>query len=223
MKPMRNILSWLGDAKEHAVLSEAELHVDETCKTVSFLAAAVRAHIAGDLSGCIAAIQQIKESERRADMLRSKMITDLTDPLVLPPDREDLLRFASSLDKIADSTLRAGRILGLIEARLPETVQRDIAISTELVVKGIDHLHAAIRALGEDKTDAALAECAMVERCEHEADDQKRSLLTAVLHGNLDAPTLLLGYNLAEALEAITDRIDNVSEMLKLFALRAAH
>ena len=50
MKSMRNILSWLGDAKEHAVLTEAELHVDETCKTVAFLAAAVRAHIAGDLS-----------------------------------------------------------------------------------------------------------------------------------------------------------------------------
>lgn len=221
MKQMRNILSWLGEEKEHAVLNEAELHVEETCKTVASLATAVRAHIAGDLAGGIAAIQQIKESERRADRLRAKMVNDLSNELLMPPDREDLLRFAHSLDKIADSTLRAGRILGLIEARLPEPVLRDIAISTELVVKGMDHLHEAIRALGKDEMHEALAQCDLVERCEHEADDQKRSLLLAVLHGNLDAPHLLLCYNLAEALEAITDRIDNVSEMLKLFALRA--
>ena len=223
MKKMRNILSWLGAEKEHALLEEAELHVDETRKTVAFLATAVRAHIAGDLAGGIAAIQQIKESERRADGLRATMIADLTTDMLMPPDREDLLRFAFSLDKIATSTLRAGRILGLIETRLPDLILRDIAISTELVVKGMDHLQEAIRALGQDDTQTALSECALVERCEHEADDQKRSLLLAVLHGNLDAPRLLLCYNLAEALEIITDRIDNVSEMLKLFAIRAAH
>jgi predicted phosphate transport protein (TIGR00153 family) len=221
MKQMRNILSWLGAAEEDAVLKDAELHVEETCKTVSFLATAIRAHIEGDLSGGIAAIQQIKASERRADQLRAKMITELSGDMVLPPDREDLMRFASSLDKIADSTLRAGRILGLMEARLPEPVLRDMAISTELVVKGMGHLHEAIKALGKDQISEALTGCELVERCEHEADDQKRSMLKAVLHAGLDAPHLLLCYNLAEALEAITDRIDTVADMLKLFAVRS--
>jgi hypothetical protein len=46
-------------------------------------------------------------------------------------------------------------------------------------------------------------------------------MLDAVLHANLSAPSLLLCYNLAEALEAITDRIDTVSDMLKIFAVRS--
>lgn len=218
---MRNILSWLGSAEEHAVLKDAELHVEETCKTVAYLSKAIKAHIAGDLAGGIAAIQEIKESERRADQLRAKMVTELSGDMLVPPDREDLMRFANSLDKIADGTLRAGRILGLIEAQLPDPVMRDMAISTELVVKGMSHLHDAIKALAKDQTQEALAGCNEVERCEHEADDQKRSMLLAVLHAGLDAPRLLLCYNLAEALEAVTDRMDNVSDMLRLFALRS--
>ncbi len=221
MKRMRNILSWLGAEEEEAVLKDAELHVEESCMTVSFLAAAIRAHIADDLSGVIAAIEQIKSSERRADQLRAKMITELSGNILMPPDREDLMRFASALDKIADSTLRAGRILGLIDARMPEPVLREMAISTELVVKGIENLQKAIQALGRDQVEEALAGCEMVERCEHEADDQKRSLLKAVLHACIDPPHLLLCYNLAEALEVITDRIDLVADMLRLFALRS--
>ena len=220
MKKMRNLLGWLGDEQKRGVLQDAEMHVEETCKTVAFLSEAIKAHIAGDLAGGIAAVRQIKESERRADKLRAKMISECFGDLLMPTDREDLMHFARALDRIADNTLRAGRILSLIEERLPESVLRDIAISTELVVRGVDHLDNAVRALITNDTEAALAACEEVERCEHEADDQKRSLLLSVLHANLDAPRLLLCYNLAEALEGITDRIDDVADILKLFALR---
>jgi predicted phosphate transport protein (TIGR00153 family) len=221
MKEMLNILGWLGKAEENTVMKDAVLHVSETCKTVAFLAEAVRAFIANDLAATAIAIEKVKQSERQADRLRSKMVAELTEDLIQPVDREDLLRFARALDKIADSTLRTGRILGFIEEKLPDAVLKNMAISTELIVKGMNQLQEAIRAFGKNQGKDTLACCDEVERCEHEADDQKRVMLDAVLHANLSAPSLLLCYNLAEALEAITDRIDTVSDMLKLFAVRS--
>lgn len=221
MKEMRNILSWLGKVEEHAVIQDAELHVAETCKTVAFLAEAVRAFIVGDLATTTIAIEKVKQSERQADQLRSKMVDELTEDLIQPVDRDDLLRFARDLDKIADGTLRAARILGFIEGKLPDTVLKNMAISTELIIKGMNQLQAAIRAFSKNQIKESLAYCNEVERCEHDADDQKRVMLDAVLHANLSPPTLLLCYNLAEALESITDRIDTVSDMLKLFAVRS--
>jgi predicted phosphate transport protein (TIGR00153 family) len=222
MRPMRNILSWLGDAQAGAMMKTAELHVEETCKTVAFLSEAVKARIAGDLAGADVAIHRLKESERQADLLRAKMVTEAFTNLLSGPDREDLLRFANSLDKIANATLRAGRILSLIEKPLPERVWSNMAVGVELIVKGMGCLDNAIRSLSKNRPRETLASCVEVERCEHEADDQKRTMLVAVLHADLNAATMLLCYNLAEALEVTTDRMANVSDMLKLFALRAS-
>ena len=50
MKTTRNILGWLGREEGRSVMQQAELHIQETCKTVAFLAQAVAAFLAGDLN-----------------------------------------------------------------------------------------------------------------------------------------------------------------------------
>lgn len=219
MKEARNILGWIGIAEGHATMHDAEKHIEETCNTVACLAEAVKAYIAGDLGAKTRAIERVKDSERAADKLRAKMVRDLTEGLLLPPDREDLMRFAKALDKIADSTNSAARTLGLIEQRLSDNVLKNIAISTELISSAVRSLREAIRSMSRNEVRAALQGCDDVERLEHEADDQKRLLLDAVLHANMDPPSLLLSYNLAEALEGITDRIDTAADMIKMFAV----
>ncbi|MBI4972821.1 MAG: DUF47 family protein, partial [Candidatus Omnitrophica bacterium] len=74
MKEIRNILGWLGMAEEKSILEDAQKHVEETYKTVSYFADAVKAFIKGDLSSKAAAIENVRESEHQADLLRSKMV-----------------------------------------------------------------------------------------------------------------------------------------------------
>jgi predicted phosphate transport protein (TIGR00153 family) len=221
MKETRNILGWLGMAEQRTTLRVAEEHVNETCQTVAYLAEAVKTFISGDLSAKTLAIAKVKQSERAADKLRARMVAELSEGLLLPPDREDLMRFAKALDKIADSTNSAARTLGLIEATLPANVLKNMSISTDMVVSGVGKLGEAIHAMAKNDIKEALRGCDEVERIEHEADDQKRLLLDAILHSGLDCPSLLLSYNLAEALEGITDRIDTASDMIKLLAVKA--
>ncbi|MBN1894544.1 DUF47 family protein [bacterium] len=221
MGETRNILGWLGMAEEQSVMRDAEDHIRETCHTVQALYEAAQAFVSGDSQGKLKSIEAVRKSERAADALVWKMINKLSEGLLLPPDREDLLRFAKALDAIADSTNRAARLLSFIEKGLPETVEKTILINTELIVKASRKLREAIRAASKNHVKEALANCEEVERCEHEADDQKIHLINAIIHAKLTAPDLLISYNLAESLEEITDRIDQASDLVKLVVVQS--
>lgn len=221
MKERRNILGWLGMEERHDIMKVAEAHIAETCKTVSHLAEAVRAFVAGDLAARTSAIDNVRQSERAADKLKARMVDQLTNDLMLPPDREDLIRLAKALDKVADSTNRAARLLWFIEEKLPDNILRNTSASTDLIVASVDKLREAILALSRDQVAAALDNCREVERLEHEADDQKRNLLEAILRASLQPATLLLCYNLAEALEGVTDKVENAGDLVNQLAVKA--
>ncbi|MDD2866514.1 MAG: DUF47 family protein [Candidatus Omnitrophota bacterium] len=221
MKEIRNILGWLGMAEERSIIADAQKHVDETYKTVAFFSEAVNAYIKGDLNAKTKAIEAVREGEHQADLLRSKMVAALSESLLLPPDREDLMHFVNTLDKIADWTNGAARLLGFIEHRLPENILREISTATELIISAITKLREGIAALIKNDLKRALEDCDEVDRKEHEADDQKKTLIEAIIHAKLEPTSLLLSYQLAEYLEGVTDKIEDAADFIKVMAIKA--
>jgi len=221
MKEQRNILGWLGMAEEQSILEDAKKHVEETYKTVAYFSEAVKAFIAADLNAKSVAIEKVRESEHQADLLRSKMVKELSEGLLLPPDREDMMHFVKTLDKIADWTNGAARLLGFIEQRVPENILKNISTATELIFTGISKLKEAIESLTKNDLKKALLDCEAVDRIEHEADDQKKALIESVIHAKLEPATLLLCYELAEYLEGVTDKIEDAADFVKVIAIKA--
>lgn len=221
MKEVRNILGWLGMAEEQSILEDAQKHVEETYRTVSYFAEAVQVFIRGDIDAKAAAIDKVGKSEHEADILRSKMVKELSESLLLPPDREDLMHFVKTLDKIADWTNGAARILGFIEKKLPESVLSNVSSATELIVNSISKLKESIHALTKNDLKKALVDCEEVDRIEHQADDQKKSLIESIIHSNLDPTSLLLSYQLAEYLEGVTDKIEDAADFIKVVAIKS--
>lgn len=221
MKEMRNILGWLGMAEEQVILKDAQKHVEETYKTVNYFAEAVKAFIQGDLNAKSVAIENVRQSEHEADVLRSKMVKELSEGLLLPPDREDLMHFVKNLDKIADWTNGAARILGFIEQKPPEAILKNISSGTELIFTAISKLKEGIESLSKNDLKKALADCEDVDRIEHEADDQKKALIEAVIHTRLEPVNLLLCYQLAEYLEGVTDKIEDAADFVKVLAIKS--
>lgn len=221
MREIRNILGWLGMEEQQSILQDAQKHVDETYKTVSYFAEAVRAFIQGDLESKAVAIEKVRESEHQADILRSKMVNELSESLLLPPDREDLMHFVKTLDKIADWTNGSARLLGFIEQKLPENILKNISTATEIIVASISKLKEAIQAVIKNDLKKALLLCQDVDRFEHEADDQKKNLIEAIIHTKLEPATLLLSYQLAEYLEGVTDKIEDAADFIKIVAIKA--
>jgi uncharacterized protein len=221
MKETRNIIGWLSLAEEHAIMRQFSLHIEEIRKTTAFLADAMRAYINNDLNAKTLAIENVKTSERVADQIRLRISHDLYEGMVLPVDRETLLKFTKNLDKIADGTNASARLLGFIEHRLPDEILKNLSISTDLVVKGTAKLSEAIQKMGRNDMAEALRYCDEVDRLEHDADDQKRILIESIIRAKLDATSVLLTFNLAEALESVTDRMASVAEMVTLLAIRS--
>lgn len=208
-------------AEELSILQDAQKHVEETYKTVSYFADAVRAFIQADLNAKTVAIENVRESEHKADLLRSKMVSELSQGLLLPPDREDLMHFVKTLDKIADWTNGSARLLGFIERRLPETILKNISSATELIFSSITKLKEAINSLIKNDLKEALAGCEEVDRIEHEADDQKKVLIESIIHAKLEPTELLLSYQLAEYLEGVTDKIEDAADLVKVIAIKS--
>jgi len=221
MKEIRNILGWLGMEEEHSILIDAQKHVEETYKTVASFSDAVKAFVEGDLSAKALAIDKVAEGEHQADLLRSKMVKELSESLLMPPDREDLMHFVQTLDKIADWTNGAARLLGFIEQKLPEDVLRNISTATELIFSSISTLKEAIREIIKNDLKKALVDCEAVDRIEHQADDQKKVLIGSIIHAKLEPTSLLLSYQLAEYLEGVTDKIEDAADLIKILAIKA--
>ncbi|MDD5409311.1 MAG: DUF47 family protein [Candidatus Omnitrophica bacterium] len=221
MKETRNILGWLGMAEEQSILLDAKKHVEETYKTVAFFAEAVKSFIKGDLEAKTQAIESVRQSEHQADVLRSKMVDQLSEGMLLPPDREDMMHFVKTLDKIADWTNGAARLLGFIEGKIPESVLKNISLGTDLIVGSISKLKEAIAALSRNELKNAIALSAEIDQLEHQADDQKKAMIEAIIHAKLEPVSLLLTYQLAEYLEGVTDKIEDCADFIKVLAIKS--
>lgn len=221
MKDGRNILGWFGLKQEAIVMEDAHKHVDETYKTVTYFAEAVKAFISGDTGAKDSAIASVRESEQRADTLKSKMVDELSKGLLMPPDREDLMHFANTLDKIADWTNGSARLLGFIEKKLPNSILDNMAKATDLIVNSIAKLKSGIEALSNNDLKKALSECEEVHRFEHDADDQKKSLIETIIKAKLEPADLLLSYQLAEYMEGVTDKIEDAADFVKVIAIKS--
>ena len=221
MRETRNILGWLGMAEEHSIIQDAQRHVEETYKTVTYFADAIKAFIQADAEAKANAIENVRQSEHQADILRSKMVSELSEGFLLPPDREDLMHFVKTLDKIADWTNGSARILGFIEQRLPENILKNISAATALIVDSVSKLKEAISAIIKNDLKKALADCIEVDRIEHDADDQKKLLIEAIIHARLEATSLLLCYQLAEYMEGVTDKIEDAADFIKVLAIKS--
>jgi predicted phosphate transport protein (TIGR00153 family) len=149
------------------------------------------------------------------------MVSELSEGMLLPPDREDLMHFVKTLDKIADWTNGAARILGFIEEKLPDNVLKNISDATELIFNSISKLKEAIESLTKNDLKKALTDCQIVDEIEHQADDQKKLLIEAIIHAKLEPTSLLLSYQLAEYLEGVTDKIEDAADFLKVVAIKS--
>ena len=221
MREMRNILGWLGMAEEQHIIQDAQKHVDVTYRTVEYFVEAVRAFVKGDLSAKAIAIDKVKDGEHEADLIRSKMVKELSESLLVPPDREDLMHFVRTLDKIADWTKGAAQILGFIEERLPDNILKNISTATEVILKSVTKLKEAINGLGKNDLQKVLLDCEEIDRLEHEADEQKQQLIESIIHAKLEPTSLLLSYELAGYLEGVTDKIEDCADFIKVIAIKS--
>ncbi len=221
MREFGNIFGWLGRKQEQVILKDAQSHIDVTYDTVVNFKNAIDSYIKGDLESKKKFIDKVNECEKEADSIRSRMVDLLSESPLLPPDREDLMHFVKSLDRITDWTNGAARLLVFLEEKMSQDIMDNLSVATDIIFECISKLKSAVHALLKNDLSEAIKDTHEVDNLETRADDQKQILIEKIVHSQLGGPKLLVIYNIAEYLEGITDRMEDAADFIRTVAIKS--
>lgn len=216
---MANILGWIGMEREKNVLEIAKKHTEKVKETVDKLENAFAAYVKGDFAAKDAAIKEVTTAERQADFIRRDLLDKLSEGILLPPDREDLIHFVKRMDSIADNANAAGRLFEFLDKTLPNGIPTKLYQFVRTALLATNKLGEAVDAMTRDKK-SVLALCTEVEFLEEEGDEQKKELTGILLKSNLDAGTLILLHDLTESIEETCDRAEDSADLVRIFAVK---
>jgi len=151
----------------------------------------------------------IKEAEVRADRVTHTIIEKLNMSFITPFDRGDIHELACGIDEVLDYLEVAAHktFLFNIEEITPES--RHLS---EIIFKGCDEMLAAVRSL-RNFTEAK-KHLININALEEEADRVVRYALAGLFDGNGDAISVLKYKEVYEQLEATTDRLEDVANII---------
>ena len=216
---MPNILSWIGMEKEKNVLEITKKHTAKIKETVDKLENAFAAYVKGDFAKKDAAIKEVTTAERQADYIRRDLLDQLSEGILLAPDREDLIHFVKRLDSVADNANAAGRLFEFLDKPLPNGIPTKLYEFVKTASAAVNKLGEAIEAMTKNKK-KVLGICTEVELLEEQGDEQKKELTGIMLKSNLDAGTMLLLHVLIESIEDTCDRAEDTADLVRIFAVK---
>lgn len=162
--------------------------------------------------------QQIKDLEHAGDTLTHELVRRLNTTFITPIDREDIYALSSRLDDVLD----------LIDAVADRLLLYKIAAPTEacvsmakIIVQAAEETDRAVHCL---RTLSPLYHkyCIEVNRLENEADRLLRDELAALFDGQTDAIEVIKWKELYETLESVTDRCEDVVNVIEGIVLKMA-
>lgn len=167
-----------------------------------------------DVEKCV---QEIKFMEHKGDQLTHRLMMRLNQTFITPFDREDIHALGSALDDVLD----------LIDA----VANRLILYKVDSVTPGARHLAKVIhhdtqilfRAVSEmSKPEKILDYCEQMQHLEEEADRIKGECIARLFENTTSPIDIIKWKEIYEVLEAATDKIEDVSDVLEAVVLKAA-
>jgi len=161
---------------------------------------------------------QVKDLEHAGDTLTHEIVRRLNTTFVTPIDREDIYALASRLDDVLDLIDAVADRLLLYKIDSPT----DGAIAMgKIIVKTSEETDRAVRCL-RTLSPYYHKHAVEVNRLENEADRLLRDQLAALFEGTKDAIEVIKWKELYETMEAVTDRCEDVVNVIEGIILKMA-
>jgi predicted phosphate transport protein (TIGR00153 family) len=136
-------------------------------------------------------------------------------------NREDFLRFTYTASEIAELYKGVSfRVLAMVERKwdLPQTIKRGIVELSEAVFNAVIKLREAVLTLSYGSPQIS-EKARDVEVAEKQVDNLYRSLEILLLEQNINLSTMLLARDIIQLLEDTADKIEDVSDAVRILAL----
>ena len=160
--------------------------------------------------------EDVDNAERAADRVTHQVNKAIHVTFITPIDREQIHSLINTMDDVADLVQDSAETMALydVKAMTPEIVRL-----TDLSVKCCERLRDVVKML--DKiSDAAVAEAALktceeIDQLESDADRVMRSAMSKLFRSEPDVRELIKLKAIYELLETITDRCEDVANIIE--------
>jgi uncharacterized protein len=171
-----------------------------------------------DYANAPAKVQRIRDLEHAGDSLTHEMVRRLNTTFITPIDREDVYALASRLDDVLDLIDAVADRLVLYKIKVPTD---GCVAMAKIIVKTAEETDRAVRCLrtldpGYQKHSIE------VNRLENEADRLLSDELAALFEGRTDAIEVIKWKELYETMESVTDRCEDVLNVIEGIILKMA-
>jgi len=165
-------------------------------------------------------LKQIKEFETQGDDITQTIFDEIDKSFITPFDREDMHELTASLDSVLDSI---NGISQRIRYYRPKNIPAEFKDFGGLILNGCEQIHSAVAELKNlKKPNKILKACRKMVEIESAADDVYHSTISGIFKKEKDAIELIKQKEIVENLERTTDRIEDVSDILKTIVLKMA-
>src|SRR5262250_2895852 len=171
-----------------------------------------------DYSAAPPRVQQIRDLEHAGDAITHEIVRRLNTTFVTPIDREDIYAMASRLDDVLDLIDAVADRLVLYKIDTPS--DGCIAMA-KIIVKTAEETDRAVRCL-RTLSPFYHKHAVEVNRLENEADRLLRDQLAMLFEGTKDAIEVIKWKELYETMEAVTDRCEDVVNVIEGIVLKMA-
>jgi len=162
----------------------------------------------------------IETIEKRGDKITHETIETLHKTFVTPLDREDIHQLVTRMDDILDLIEDCAQSISLYDVRTATPEMKRLA---EICVGCAEKVQAGVSGLSNLKDPrATLAVCADIDKLESEADHVMRSAIAKLFREEPDAKQIIKLRSIYELLEQITDRCEDVANIIEGIVLENA-
>lgn len=217
MKLLSRLAKAIYASPEIKVYEKVINHAEVCASTAKALREAIDAAIKGDMPRDL--IERVYALEKQADVLRRQILDDLAKGGLPPLTREDFVRLAERVDKVADWSKEAARLIKASQGlSLDDELKALVRSLAEAEVKAANLLHRALTEM-QSSYDSALSIIKEIEKLEDEADEDYVKALA--LTAKLPCPKMVLVERLIDAIENAIDACEDASDVLEEIIVRA--
>ena len=164
--------------------------------------------------------REIKLLETKADNIVHQVFDRIDSTFITPFDREDIQQLTMKMDDVLDNINAASQQIRLYKPVRPQSQFREINL---VVIRGCEQIRIAILELRNlKKPDKINDACVKINELENVADDIYHKLVSELFAQETDAVELIKNKEILETLEFATDRIEDVSDVLKTIIIKSA-
>ena len=218
---MSELIDWFKKRRETKALATVQRHLALTTGIVEDLEKAISAAIREDGKEMQRCIKRVASGEKEADVLRRKVMDDISKGELPPIDRVDLMDLVKRVDMVADWSRESTRVLGAIPMdQVPISIKDEFMEMVKSVRECAVSLQRCVNKM-MTKPEEALQAADTVEREEEKIDDiheKARKLLGKVDLKNAGV-AVLIG-QLFEAIEMIADSCEDACDQVRIIMVR---